>query len=306
METTVICIVAVTVDFWLGEPRRFHPLVGFGNIAVAIERRVNRPDDQKWVARFRGCIGVLLLLSPVIGLAILLTRHPVTNLGFNAIFLYFCLGHRSLREHAEAVAAALYDGHLENARYEVGRIVSRDTQALDENGVCRATIESVLENGNDAVFGALFWFALAGLPGVLTYRLANTLDAMWGYRNHRYQHYGWSAARLDDMLNLIPARLTALTYAMLGQTLLALRCWHDQAKDWKSPNAGPVMASGAGALGVQLGGPSSYHGLVEQHPQLGAGLLPRVRDIGRAVELVSNGVWLWLAVIAVFSGAFHA
>lgn len=306
METAVICIVAIMLDHWLGEPRRFHPLVGFGNIAVAIEKLLNRASAPKWLGRLHGCVAVLLLLLPAGGLAIVLNQQPVACLGLGPIFLYFCLGQRSLREHAEAVATALEAGNLDTARAAVGRIVSRDTQALDENGVCRATIESVLENGNDAIFGALFWFSIAGFPGALIYRLANTLDAMWGYRNDRYQHYGWAAARFDDLLNFLPARLTAFTYGMLGQTTLALRCWHDQSRAWKSPNAGPVMAAGAGALGLLLGGPSSYRGRIEQRPALGAGRLPRTVDIGRAVALIRQGVWLWLTVISVFIGVYHA
>jgi adenosylcobinamide-phosphate synthase len=306
METAVICIVAVLLDYGLGEPRRFHPLVSFGNLAVAIEKRLNRAGAPKWSGRLHGCIAVLLLLLPAGSLAIALNQQPIARLGLGSIFLYFCLGQRSLREHAEAVAAALTAGELNVARAAVDRIVSRDTQALDENGVCNAAIESVLENGNDAIFGALFWFAVAGFPGAVIFRLANTLDAMWGYRNERYQHYGWAAARFDDLLNFIPARLTAFTYAMLGQTSFALRCWRDQSRAWKSPNAGPVMAAGAGTLGLLLGGPSSYHGRIEQRPALGAGRLPRTADIGRSIALIRQSVWLWLTVISVFFGVFHA
>lgn len=306
METALICIAAVVLDHWLGEPRRFHPLVGFGNAASALERLFNIPAMPPWLARFSGSIAVLLLLVPSLWLGLLLAENPLSNVLFGTLILYFCLGLRSLREHADAVATALRDKRLDKARAAVGRIVSRDTAELDSEGICRATVESVLENGNDAVFGTLFWFAAAGIPGVLTYRLANTLDAMWGYRDYRYRYYGWAAARLDDVLNWIPARLTALTYALLGQTALALRCWRSQAKAWKSPNAGPVMAAGAGTLGVLLGGAASYHGQIQHRPPLGMGFLPRVADIDRAVRLVRNGVWLWLATILLIAGGLYA
>jgi adenosylcobinamide-phosphate synthase len=154
----------------------------------------------------------------------------------------------------------------------------------------------VLENGNDAVFGALFWFAIGGGAGALLFRLANTLDAMWGYRDTRRLYFGWAAARLDDLLNLVPARLTALTYALLGKTRLAWRCWRGQAAAWASPNAGPVMAAGAGALGVRLGGAASYHGAIETRPELGAGGTAQPRHIAAALRLVARGQWLWLGV----------
>ena len=163
----------------------------------------------------------------------------------------------------------------------------------------------MLENGNDAVFAALFWFAVAGAPGVLLYRLSNTLDAMWGYRTPRFLYFGWAAARIDDVLNYIPARLTAMTYALLGHTRLALRCWQQQAPAWDSPNAGPVMASGAGSLNIKLGGAARYHGNLEERPALGAGQAPQAADIDRAMTLVKRGAWLWATLIFV-AGLFYA
>ena len=189
-------------------------------------------------------------------------------------------------------------GELDLARERTSWIVSRDVASLDAAGVARAGTESVLENGNDAVFGALFWFVLAGGPGVLLFRLANTLDAMWGYRTERYLRFGWAAARIDDLLNVVPARLTALTYALLGRTWRALACWRDQAAAWDSPNAGPVMAAGAGALGVRLGGAASYHGREEVRPPLGEGRAPDAASIRAAVALVRRGSLLWLAALA--------
>jgi adenosylcobinamide-phosphate synthase len=227
--------------------------------------------------------------------------HPVLD----ALLLGFALGGRSLAEHARAVAASLADGRLEAAREAVGRIVSRDTGALDEEGAATAAVESVLENGNDAVFGALFWFCIAGGAGALLYRLANTLDAMWGYRDARRIYFGWAAARLDDALNFVPARLTALTYALLGETRTALACWRAQAAQWSSPNAGPVMAAGAGALKVSVGGTAMYHGAAEARPLLGAGRAANAADIARAVALVERGLLLWV-VLAVAGSHFHA
>jgi len=221
-----------------------------------------------------------------------------------AVLLYLALGARSLEEHAEAVAQSLEAGEVGRAREAVGRIVSRDVAALDEPGVAKATVESVLENGNDAIFGAIFWFALAGPAGVVLYRLANTLDAMWGYRNERYRAFGWAAARLDDVLNYLPARLTALSYALCGATRPALRAWRMQGAHWKSPNAGPVMAAGAGSMEVVLGGAAVYGGTAQQRPALGVGRAVEAGDIRRALALLRRAMGLW-AVVAIIAGVWR-
>jgi len=221
------------------------------------------------------------------------------------VLLYLALGLRSLGEHALPVAQALWRHDLPEARRRVACIVSRDTSQLDEEGVARAATESVLENGSDAVFAALFWFIVAGAPGVVLYRLSNTLDAMWGYRNARFERFGWAAARIDDLLNYVPARLVAVTYALLGRTRRALRCWRTQAPLWDSPNAGPVMAAGAGALGVVLGGAAIYHGELHARPELGRGSAPQARHIEHALDLVWAGVGVWLLVL-LFGGWLYA
>lgn len=294
--TALIALSAVLLDWWLGEPKRWHPLVGFGRLTDRVERALRSGRDVAPRARKRrGIAAWLVLVVPLTAIAAVLCALPGAGIICSVAALYFALGHRSLHDHARPVADALRTGDAAAARAQVSRMVSRDSAALD---VENAATESVLENGNDGVFGALFWFAVAGGAGAVLYRLANTLDAMWGYRNEKYLHFGWAAARFDDALNYIPARLTALTYAILGRTRLALSCWHTQAPAWDSPNAGPVMASGAGALGVVLGGPARYHGEWHDRPVLGAGARPRVDDIERALRLVRHGVVLWLIVIA--------
>jgi adenosylcobinamide-phosphate synthase len=291
-------LAALCLDRLLGEPRRLHPLVGFGWLAERTENALRRgapgrPLDN----RLRGLLGWLALVAPPVALAVLASwfwqRQPWAWAADVAL-LYFALGGRSLAQHGARVAADLAAGDLDAARRHVGWLVSRDTATLDEAGVAGAAVESVLENGNDAVFGALFWFAIGGGAGALLFRLANTLDAMWGYRDARRLYFGWAAARIDDLLNFIPARLTALTYALLGKTRLAWRCWRTQAAAWASPNAGPVMAAGAGALGVCLGGAASYHGAVEARPKLGADETARPGHIAAALRLVARGQWLWL------------
>lgn len=295
-------LAGVALDRLFGEPRRGHPLAGFGRLALAAERLLRRGAPGHALGnRLRGLVAWCLLVLPPVALATVLA-HPVLD----ALLLGLALGGRSLAEHARAIAAPLAAGRLEEAREAVGRIVSRDTGALDEEGVAKAAVESVLENGNDAVFGTLFWFLAADGAGALLYRLANTLDAMWGYRDARRLYFGWAAARLDDALNLVPARLTALTYALLGHTRTALACWRAQGARWSSPNAGPVMAAGAGALKVSLGGTASYHGAPEVRPALGAGGAAVAADIARAVSLVERGTVLWLVLWLTMATAWNA
>jgi adenosylcobinamide-phosphate synthase len=293
MSVAITALAGMALDAWLGEVRRWHPLVGFGRVAHALEQRLNGPQGTG--SRIAGVLGWSLAVVPLVTLAALCSH--LLGFWWDVLMLYFAVGLRSLAEHARPIAQALRLGQLDEARWRVSYLVSRDTTRLDEAGVARAGTESVLENGSDAVFAALFWFVIAGAPGVVLYRLSNTLDAMWGYRNTRFRHFGWAAARIDDVLNYLPARLAALTYALLGSTVVALRCWREQAPQWDSPNAGPVMAAGAGALRVSLGGSAVYHGREEQRPSLGFGPPARARDIERAVNLVYAGVLLWLALL---------
>ncbi|MFA5630100.1 MAG: adenosylcobinamide-phosphate synthase CbiB [Porticoccaceae bacterium] len=293
-------LLALILDTLCGEPRRWHPLIGFGALVGRVEALLRCDGHSPRAQQLAGALGWLLLAAlPALALWGLLAMFSGWLLvAAQVLVLYFTLGNRSLAEHARAVAAPLLAGDLTAARYQVGMIVSRDTAALDEAGATRAAAESVLENGSDAVLAPLFWFALAGAPGALLYRLANTLDARWGYRSEKYLHFGRGAARLDDLLNWLPARLCALSYGLAGNLRAALRCWREQAPRAASPNAGPVMAAGAGALGIRLGGPARYHGREEWRPALGCGRDPEPRDIQRAVHLLWRAIALWLVVIA--------
>ncbi|HCU84101.1 adenosylcobinamide-phosphate synthase CbiB [Methylophilus sp. UBA6697] len=292
---------AVLLDFWLGEPRRWHPLVGFGWLATQVEKRLNPLARQAQGSQYlSGVLGLCLAVLPIVLSSVLLMQLSFwLALSLHLYLLYFAIGHRSLRQHGLAVYQALQTGQFQQAQRATSYMVSRDVEAIEP---VSATIESVLENGNDSVFGALFWFFVAGGPGALAYRLVNTLDAMWGYRTPRYFYFGWAAARLDDVLNYIPARLTAMTYALLGHTTLAWQSWRAQAPFWDSPNAGPVMSAGAGALNVQLGGRARYHGEWHNRPRLGTLTTPIAEDIPRALQLVSNGMLSWL-IVAVLIGA---
>ncbi|PFG10358.1 adenosylcobinamide-phosphate synthase CbiB [Marinobacter sp. LV10MA510-1] len=304
----LVCLLSLTLDRLLGEPRRLHPLAGFGTLASALERLLNKASQNAWRSLILGVLALCALVLPLLFLAIGLSAalDGIWLLLAQAVAVYFALSLRGLTEHGLAVAEPLQRGELNEAREQVSRIVSRQASALDEKGVAAAATESMLENGADAVFASIFWFLVGGIPGVVAHRAVNTLDAMWGYRNPRFLYFGRAAARLDDVMGWVPARLTALTYTLLGNRKLAWYCWRRQAPQWDSPNAGPVMAAGAGALNVQLGGPSPYAQGVKQRPYLGGTSPASANSIQAAIALVRHGTWLWLAVIFVITGLVAA
>ena len=319
MTTLLLTLVtALLLDRLFGEPRRAHPLVGFGHLATWLEQRLNAhyvgtasavpvrlKSYLQLKQRLRGILGLALLTLPPVALLLFIQQWHELALVINILILYLAIGARSLVEHVQQVRDALLENNLALARTRTGYLVSRDTAQMDDQNMVRATIESTLENGSDALFAPLFWFVIAGAPGVLFYRLVNTLDAMWGYKTPRYRHFGWAAARLDDVLNFIPARLTALSYAITGKFFNAMQCWFSQAGQCASPNAGPVMAAGAGALALQLGGPAVYHGQPEDRPQLGRGSAPEAGDIDLAVNLLRRSLWLWLAILLLVWGGLQ-
>jgi adenosylcobinamide-phosphate synthase len=281
----------LAIEWLFGEPRRWHLLVGFGRLANAMERRLNK--GRMGIAV--GAISVMALVAiPIFVFMVLRTYAQSWAWVLDGLALWFALGAKSLFAHVRAIAWPLVSGDLPAARVALSMIVSRDCAQLTETEVAKGAIESNLENGADAIFATLFWFMLFGGAGALLHRLSNTLDAMWGYRTPRLNEFGRCAARLDDVLNYIPARLVALSYALLGNTRLALTAWRTQAPQWDSPNAGPVMAAGAGALSLTLGGNAIYHGQVEVRTPLGFGPAPQALDIERSLRLVQKTLALWL------------
>jgi adenosylcobinamide-phosphate synthase len=303
MSISIIIVIALLLDALIGEPRRWHPLVGFGNIAIWLEKKLNTfSNKHQYLSYFSGLLAWMLLIFPIVALLLfvellVVEQYPQSKILISIVVLTFALGTKSLMQHARAVSAALKKSDISQARKKIAMIVSRDTANSDETAINRATIESVLENGSDAIFAAIFWFIVLGAPGVILYRLANTLDAMWGYRTERFTYFGWAAARIDDALNWVPARLTALSYALAGNTVKAFSCWHKQAKHWHGINPGVVMASGAGALNVSLGGAAIYHGEHIKRPELGCDKKPQVTDIDRAISLIYKSIFIWMLVI---------
>jgi adenosylcobinamide-phosphate synthase len=223
-----------------------------------------------------------------------------------AVATYIALGGTSLNRVGGRMSALLQASDIDGARGLLPSLCGRDPAALDASGLTRATVESLAENTSDAQVAPLFWAAIGGVPGVLVYRGANTLDAMIGNRSPRYARFGWAAARFDDLLNYVPARLTAVLVAACapvvgGSPVAALRAWRRDAARHPSPNAGVVEAAFAGALGVRLGGPTQYAHQLEIRPTLGDGRIPEVADLARAVRL-SRAVQAAAAVSAVLLG----
>lgn len=309
MLVSLSIVISFLLDAIVGEPRRWHPLVGFGNVAAWFESIINRPSNRKnhFVSYLSGVLGWALMVMPIVALIWFIEQfqlkeevyQPYLEVIVGVVCLTFAIGTKSLIQHAKAVFEALKSSDITLAKKRVAMIVSRDMANSDKLAVNRATIESVLENGSDAIFAAIFWFLVLGAPGVVLYRLANTLDAMWGYRTDRFNYFGWAAARIDDVLNWVPARLTALSYAFSGNVFKALRCWMQQAKSWHGINPGVVMASGAGALSVSLGGTATYHGQRVLRPELGCDNEPDIADIDRAVKLIYKSILIWLVFIVV-------
>ncbi len=276
------------LDAVLADPRRGHPVAAFGAAATQAETMLWSDSRGRGVAMVASCVGPVAVAA-LAGQRMTRNR-PALTLAVTALASWTVLGGASLGGAALAVGRALDAGDLAAARRLLPALCGRDPEQLDAPGLARATVESVAENTSDAVVAPLLWGAMFGLPGLLGYRAVNTLDAMIGQRSPRYQRFGWAAARLDDVANLIPARVTgflavALAPTVGGRSRRALRTLLRDGRRHPSPNAGQCEAAFAGALGVRLGGRNSYQGRAEQRGLLGDGAPPAAADINRAVRL---------------------
>lgn len=290
--------LGVLADAALGDPRRGHPVAAFGTVASALERR--------WWADRRGpgVAYAAVLVGGAVGVGVLAerARHPATRTLLTAAATWTVLGGTSLAAEGSAMAASLQAGDVDAARARLPHLCGRDPAALDPDGLARAALESIAENTADAVVAPLVWGAVAGVPGLLGHRAVNTLDAMVGHRSARHERFGWACARADDVAGVVPARVSALVTAACaplvgGRPADAWRAWRRDAPAHPSPNAGPVEASFAGALGLRLGGRTVYPYGVQDRPVLGDGRAPTVADLPRAVRL-SRAVGVATAVLA--------
>lgn len=290
MSRALGLLLGYAADRLLADPRRGHPVAGFGQVAGALENALWRDD------RRAGVSFTLLLVGSAVGVGVLAERvrpGPAHTL-LTAAATWAVLGGTSLDREVAAVDRRLGAGRTADARNQLTHLVGRDTSQLDESEIVRATLESLAENTSDAVVSSLVWGSVAGMPGLLGHRAANTLDAMVGHRSARYERFGWAAAKLDDLLNLPGSRLSAALATLLGpDRRAAWETWQRDAADHPSPNAGPVEAAFAGALGVRLGGTNNYGDRVEHRVVMGSGRapvpadLPRARRLARRVDLAA-------------------
>lgn len=303
--------VGVAADALLGDPRRGHPVALFGRAAQALQERAYADS------RPRGLVYAGASVIPVLGSAALVDQlsrgRPWARLALTAATAWAVTGAASLAAEAERIRSVLAAGDLPGARAALPSLCGRDPGGLGEAELARAVIESVAENTSDGAVGPMLWGALAGLPGLAGYRAVNTLDSMVGYASGRYARFGWAAARLDDVVNWGPARLTGALAVVCapaagGSPVAAWRALRRYGGRHPSPNAGRCEAAFAGALGVRLGGSNVYDGATERRPWLGDGRAPGPADIGRAVRLsravtvAATGIAALAAMIAADCG----
>lgn len=306
-------VVAMAVDALFGWPswlfaRIGHPVTWLGRLIGATDTAWNRASDPPAFRCAAGVAGALLViaLSAALGWA-LQSSLPVgwIQIVLVGVLAWPLVALRSLHDHVAAVAQPLQAGDIAAAREAVSRIVGRDPAALDEAGIARAAIESLAENASDGIVAPAFWGALFGLPGILGYKAINTLDSMIGHRSERHEAFGWAAARIDDVANFIPARLTGFLFVLLApRRSEALSCMMRDARRHRSPNAGWPEAAMAGALGVRLSGPRVYHGSVTDEPWLNERARdPLAADIAEGLSIYRRAMLLLAGLLAILAFA---
>jgi adenosylcobinamide-phosphate synthase len=311
LEFAAAMVLALAIDGVMGWPgalhaRIGHPVTWLGRLIGALDRRWNRDDGAFATRRLAGVAAALAVIALASGLAFVV--QALIGPGWRRILLTGILAWpfvalRSLHEHVAAVAKPLQGGDVAGARHAVSMIVGRDPTRLDQAGIARAAIESLAENTSDGVVAPIFWGALFGLPGIVGYKAVNTLDSMIGHRDARHEAFGWAAARIDDIANLVPARLTALLFALVSSRVsAALGCMWRDARNHRSINAGWPEAAVAGALSVRLCGPRVYHGEVAKEPWLNEGARdPAGEDVALALRLYVRAMGLFAALLLVLA-----
>jgi len=327
----ITVLLALSLDKYLGEAKHFHYLVGFGWLAKKLEAKLNtawqasqknknQMPTQQHIAlqekvisssstlkvKLLGTLAWCLLVLPLPFIYFYQLNHLIWywQVSLDASVIYLAIGLNSLHQHAMQVYKPLNTGNLITARYFTGYLVSRDTSKLSEQEMSRATIESMLENGHDSVIASLFYYLIGGAPLVIIHRLANTLDAMWGYKNSRFNDFGYASARLDDVLGFLSGKCCTLLYALQGlkkrSTFKAIVNAYRQGNQYKSHNGGWVMAAGATVMSRQLGGSAIYHGKTVNSVILGCGESVTTKDIPASLLVITRASVLLLVLIFIY------
>lgn len=300
MNFALMMVMAMTIDLAIGWPARLyavigHPVTWLGALINGLDRWINRDGDNPRTRRIAGGVTLVIVTAaaalPMIALQMLLPEGMM-GVVLGGVLAWPLVALRSMHSHVAAVAKPLNENDLPAARFAVSMIVGRDTTQLDGAGVARAGIESLAENTSDGVVAPLFWGALLGLPGIAAYKAVNTLDSMIGHRTPRFNDFGWASARFDDLVNLAPARLTGVLFALTSaRPRLALRVMARDAALHRSPNAGWPEAAMAAGLGVRLSGPRVYHDHIANEPWVNAEAPdPTARDLDKGLRLYARAM----------------
>ncbi len=308
MNNFALAALALVVENFVGYPQTLyklagHPVEWIGKLIAYLDEGLNDPDAEADEQRNQGIIAIIVLCLavgiPAIVAAKILNAIPYGWI-INVALATTMIAQKSLRDHVSAVAHALPQS-LSAARTEVAKIVGRDPHTLDESGIAKAALESLAENTADGITAPIFWYAVAGLPGIVIYKAINTADSMIGHKSEKYLHFGWAAAKLDDLVNLPASRLTGLAFAAAAWFIskanakVALTSmWRDAGKH-QSPNAGWPEAAMAGALGLKFGGPRQYDGEMVELPYMGNGRTQMTAsDINKGLELYDRALLILL------------
>jgi adenosylcobinamide-phosphate synthase len=303
MNNFALAALVLVIESFVGYPPALQKLIGhpvewIGKLITYIDEGLNDPEVDAAQNRRHGVLAVILLCAAV-GIPTLILAKTLSQYSYgwviNVAFATAFLAQKSLRDHVSAVDRAL-SVSLASARTEIRKIVGRDPEQLDENGIAKAALESLAENTADGITAPIFWYALLGLPGLVIYKAINTADSMIGHKSEKYLHFGWAAAKLDDLVNLPASRLTGLMFATAAwvnsktDAQNALQSmWRDAGKH-QSPNAGWPEASMAGALGLSFGGPRQYDGETVDLPYMGDGREVETKDIAQGLELYDRAL----------------
>ena len=305
----LILLLAIILDMVVGDPdwlwRKFpHPVVGFGKVISILDQRLNRIRDNRQMRKKFGvlALAIMLLLALVAGLLLVGLFGQLGIIGFaiEIVIVAVLIAQKSMSDHIKAIIEPLSKGDIESARTAVGMIVGRQTAEMETSDVARSSIESLAENFSDGVVAPIFWYAILGLPGIFMYKMLNTADSMIGHKTVEHEDFGWASAKLDDVANWLPARISALLIAFAALISLGVQSFKNaiwtilnNASLHRSPNAGWPETAMAGALGIVLSGPRTYNGKITHEPYLN----PTGRLKLTHLDLEAASKLFWLACI---------